>query len=109
LYIGFGDGGSAGDPFNNAQNTKVLLVKLLRIDLDRGKSYGIPSDNPFAAGGGRCEIYAYGLRNSWRFSFDRDTGELWLGDVGQEMREEVDNIDIGGNYGWRCYEGSLAL
>ncbi|HEX2238827.1 MAG TPA: PQQ-dependent sugar dehydrogenase [Gammaproteobacteria bacterium] len=109
FFIGFGDGGSAGDPFNNAQNTKVLLSKRLRIDLDSGNPYGIPSNNPFAAGGGRCEIYTYGLPNSWQFSFDCDTGELWQGDVGQEMREEVDNIDIGGNHGWRYYEGSLAL
>lgn len=107
LYIGFGDGGSAGDPLNHGQDTGDLFGSLLRIDVDGGEPYGIPPDNPFASGGGKPEIYAYGLRNPWRFSFDRADGRLWLGDVGQYQREEVDIIERGGNYGWRCYEGSL--
>jgi len=106
LYIGFGDGGSKGDPDNRAQNPQDLLGKILRIDVDRGDSYGIPMDNPFAKQGGRPEIYAIGLRNPWRFSFDIKTGNLWVADVGQYQWEEIDLVARGGNYGWRVMEGT---
>ncbi len=116
LYIGFGDGGGAGDTANNAQNTGNLLGTMLRIDVNnapQGQNYGIPADNPFASSScvaGACpEIYAWGLRNPWRWSFDRSTGGLWLGDVGQGTIEEIDRIERGGNYGWRCYEGSQSF
>ncbi|HVG55281.1 MAG TPA: PQQ-dependent sugar dehydrogenase, partial [Vicinamibacterales bacterium] len=111
LYIGVGDGGSANDPPNNAQNRNVLLGKLLRIDVD-GQSgslpYAIPLSNPFfGLIDGRDEIFAYGLRNPWRFAFDRLTNQLWIADVGQGDREEVNTpIQHGGNYGWRVFEGS---
>jgi glucose/arabinose dehydrogenase len=111
LYIGFGDGGSGGDPLDNAQNKAVLLGKILRIDVDNpsgGLNYGIPPDNPFVGNtqGWREEIYAFGLRNPWRFSFDPVTDMLWCGDVGQSQWEEIDTVINGGNYGWRCYEGN---
>jgi glucose/arabinose dehydrogenase len=110
LYIGTGDGGSGGDPNNNAQNLNQLLGKMLRIDIDHGTPYAIPPSNPFAQrAGARGEIWAYGVRNPWRFSFDRANGDLWIGDVGQDAFEEVDlqpATSIGGeNYGWRKMEG----
>jgi len=114
LYIASGDGGSGGDPGNRAQNTTLLLGKLLRIDIDNtsgGNNYDIPSDNPFATSTtNRKEIWAYGLRNPWRFSFDSLNGDLWIGDVGQGDVEELNratSAQAGLNYGWRCYEGSV--
>ncbi|MFN3872309.1 MAG: PQQ-dependent sugar dehydrogenase [Ignavibacterium sp.] len=112
LYIATGDGGSGGDPQNNAQNITNLLGKILRIDVDNPQAplnYGIPPTNPFADSTNtsiRKEIYAYGLRNPWRMSFDPNTGWLWAADVGQNQWEEIDIITNGGNYGWRCYEGN---
>jgi uncharacterized repeat protein (TIGR03806 family) len=119
LYIGFGDGGGGGDQHGNpgnGQRLTTLLGKMLRIDVDAGAPYAIPPTNPFAqnaacpAGGrtsGECpEIYAWGFRNPWRWSFDRTSGELWVADVGQNLWEEVDQVTLGGNYGWRCREGA---
>ncbi len=110
LYIGMGDGGSARDPGNRAQNINDLLGKILRIDVDHPLSaavpYSSPSANPFfGAAAGRDEIYAFGFRNPWRFSFDRATGDLYVADVGQNAIEEIDVVTIGGNYGWRVFEG----
>ncbi len=107
LYLSLGDGGSGGDPQGNGQNVNVLLGKVLRLDVSGG-GYTSPPDNPFVNAGGRDEIYAYGLRNPWRMSIDRLTGDVWLGDVGQDRWEEVDHIMKGGNYGWRCREGLQA-
>ena len=119
FYIGLGDGGSGGDPFGNGQNRQVLLGKILRIDVDGphapGKEYAIPASNPYAPGGvepgaGLPEIWAYGFRNPWRFSFDRATGDLYIGDVGQGAWEEIDHQPAasrgGENYGWVLFEGS---
>jgi glucose/arabinose dehydrogenase len=111
LYIGMGDGGSAGDPLNNAQNLGVLLGKMLRIDVDSGEPYAIPPDNPFVDDPqARDEIWAYGLRNPWRWSFDRLTGDLYIADVGQNAWEEIDYQPAGSpggeNYGWRLMEGT---
>lgn len=106
LYVGLGDGGSKGDPENRAQNLEDLLGKILRIDVDRGDPYGIPIDNPFPKGSSRPEIYALGLRNPWRFSFDVQTKQLWVADVGQYKWEEINVVTRGGNYGWRAMEGT---
>ncbi len=108
LYTATGDGGSGGDPQNNGQNKASLLGKILRIDVTKtanGTPYSIPADNPFVGESTtRPEIYAYGLRNPWRFSFDKKTGQLWAGDVGQNELEEINVIVKGGNYGWRIKE-----
>jgi glucose/arabinose dehydrogenase len=110
LYIGMGDGGSGGDPMGNGQNRNTLLGKLLRIDVDGGDPYAIPPDNPFAGqNGARQEIWALGLRNPWRFSFDREANLLYVADVGQNRWEEVDVVPAGAgglNYGWNRMEGT---
>jgi glucose/arabinose dehydrogenase len=125
LYIGMGDGGGGNDagplhgPIGNGQNMMTLLGKMLRIDVSPAIGYAIPADNAFPSGNPQCggngtgtvecpEIYASGFRNPWRWSFDRLSGQLWLGDVGQGAREEIDRVVLGGNYGWRCFEGTLA-
>jgi glucose/arabinose dehydrogenase len=108
LYIGMGDGGSQGDPHGNGQNRNALLGKLLRINVDRGDPYIIPSANPYANGGGRGEIWAIGLRNPWRFAFDRHSGLLYIADVGGDKFEEIDVVPMsqaGVNYGWSVMEG----
>jgi hypothetical protein len=119
LYMSLGDGGGTGDPFENGQDTEELLGKILRIDPHPGQvpAYSIPAGNPFAGGPGRDEIWAYGLRNPWRFSFDRETGDMVIADVGQSAREEIDVAvspapgvvgGAGANYGWNCREGFIA-
>lgn len=110
FYVTLGDGGSGGDPRDNGQDPSTLLGSILRIDVDAssdGREYDIPPDNPFVGNGDgyREEIYAYGLRNPWRISFDSETGLLWAADVGQNAYEEVDVIEAGGNYGWNVTEG----
>ena len=109
LYIALGDGGSAGDPQKNGQNKNALLGKILRIDVNSGSPYAIPADNPFrGVTGARGEIWDYGLRNPWRFSFDRANGDLYIADVGQDLWEEVDYEHAHGggrNYGWNIMEG----
>ncbi len=106
LYIGFGDGGAGSDPHGHGQDPTTQLAAMLRIDVDGGDPYAIPPDNPFASGGGAPEIYATGLRNPWRFNFDVETGELWVGDVGQNQWEEVDVVSRGDNLGWNVKEGA---
>ena len=115
FYVGFGDGGGGGDPEENGQDTNNILGAIVRVDVDGAAPYGIPIDNPFA-GNTQCmagfgtmdcpEIYAWGLRNPWRFSFDLQNGDLWVGDVGQGSWEEVDRIELGLNYGWDEREGA---
>ena len=112
LYIGLGDGTPYGDLTGNAQNRSSLQGKILRIDVNNpslGRNYGIPKDNPFTGNnaGFKEEIYAYGFRNPWRFSFDSVTGKLWVGDVGQDRMEEIDIVEKGKNYGWNLMEGTL--
>lgn len=123
LYIGLGDGGGGGDnhgTIGNGQNLNTMLGKMLRIDVGNSTAtnYNIPAGNPFlgntkcTASGGSApcpEIYAWGFRNPWRWSFDKATGELWVGDVGQNVYEEIDHVELGGNYGWRCREGAHAF
>ena len=118
LYLGLGDGGSQGDPQGNGQSKDTLLGKILRIDVDAGIPYGIPESNPYAHGGGRPEIFAEGLRNPWRFSFDSLTGDLYIGDVGQNAWEEIDHLPAAEvaqgdrpaafNFGWNLFEGTHA-
>jgi glucose/arabinose dehydrogenase len=116
LYAGFGDGGGSGDPRGNGQNIDTLLGTLIRIDVDvshpggvGGPAYRIPTDNPLVGSNGRPEIFAFGLRNPWRWNFDKSTGDLWLADVGQNRWEEVNVIVPGGNYGWNRREGAHAF
>ena len=106
LYLGIGDGGRGGDPWNNAQSLETLLGKMLRIDVNQPRGYSIPEDNPFSSDeNARPEIWAYGLRNPWRHSFDTVTGDLWIADVGQNKWEEINIIEKGKNYGWKHREG----
>ena len=110
LYIGLGDGGSRDNPDNRAQDIEELLGKILRIDVDHPLSasqpYSSPPTNPFVGRPGRDEIFALGFRNPWRFSFDRKTGELYVANVGEKTFEEIDLVTLGGNYGWRVFEGT---
>ncbi|MCG8652029.1 MAG: PQQ-dependent sugar dehydrogenase, partial [Pirellulales bacterium] len=113
LYVALGDGGSANDPLGGGQDLTTLLGSILRIDVDKtspGRNYAVPADNPFVdTAGARDEIYAFGIRNAWRIAFDKETGDLWCGDVGQELWEEVNLITKGGNYGWSNREGTHAF
>ncbi len=110
LYLGTGDGGSGGDPDGNAQNKSILLGKLLRIDPRKKGGYSVPKSNPFVHGKGKAEIYATGLRNPFRFSFDSKTKDIWIGDVGQDQWEEIDHVSAhklrGANFGWDRFEGN---
>ena len=113
LYIGMGDGGSGGDPGNRAQNISENLGKMLRIDVDSASPYGIPATNPYVGITGNDEIWGIGLRNPWKFSFNRLNGDLWIADVGQNAIEEINKVsaplpNTGLNFGWRCYEGNVA-
>lgn len=112
LYIGMGDGGSGGDPGNRAQNINENLGKMLRIDVDSASPYGIPATNPYLGIAGNDEIWAVGMRNPWKFSFNRLNGDLWIADVGQNAIEEIHKVtsplSAGLNFGWRCYEGNTA-
>ena len=112
LYIGMGDGGSQGDPDGNGQSLETLLGKILRIDVDHDEPYAVPSDNPYVDGGGLWEIWDYGLRNPWRFSFDQLNGDLYIGDVGQDAWEEIDYLPAGSpggeNFGWNYFEGTYS-
>ena len=116
LYFSIGDGGSGGDPGNRAQNLNLLLGKVLRIDVDgtSNGNYGIPASNPFVGNPSALdEIWAYGLRNPWKFSFDRSNGDMWIADVGQTSREEINRVPAsstgGENYGWKCFEGNTVF
>lgn len=115
LYLGLGDGGAADDPLNSGQDTSTALGSILRFDPSGGDPYIIPADNPFADGGGVPEIFLWGIRNAWRFSFDSATGDLWIGDVGQNAIEEItvlraaDGGGVGANLGWRLREGNQAF
>ena len=111
LYISTGDGGGGGDPDNNGQNKNSLLGKLLRIDVNSDNAYNIPPTNPFVGVDGADEIWSYGLRNGWKYSFDRTTNNIWIADVGQNLIEEINRVPAttpAVNYGWRCYEGNNA-
>jgi len=111
LYISTGDGGGGGDPDNNGQNKNSLLGKLLRIDVNSDNAYNIPPTNPFVGVDGADEIWSYGLRNGWKYSFDRTTNNIWIADVGQNLIEEINRVPAttpAVNYGWRCYEGNDA-
>jgi glucose/arabinose dehydrogenase len=113
LYVGFGDGGGGGDPLGSGQRVDTLLGKILRLDVDGRRPYAVPADNPFRGQtGARGEIWTYGVRNPWRFSFDRSNGDLWIGDVGQGDIEEIDRIPAttgGVNLGWNAFEGSRSF
>lgn len=106
LYLGLGDGGGAGDPQANGQDVDTLLGGIIRIDVDAARPYAVPASNPFTDGTGASEIYAFGMRNPYRFSFDSLTGDLWVADVGQNVYEEVNIVEAGGNYGWPIREAS---
>ncbi len=106
LYLGLGDGGSAGDPEQNSQDVDTLLGGIVRIDVDAAVPYAVPASNPFTDGSGTPELYAYGMRNPYRFSFDSLTGDLWVADVGQNAFEEVNIVQAGGNYGWPIREAT---
>jgi glucose/arabinose dehydrogenase len=109
LWIVTGDGGSGGDPNNNAQNKNSLLGKLLRLDINSTGAYNIPPGNPFVGIDGADEVWAYGLRNAWKFNFDTVSGNVMIADVGQGQIEEINRMPLtqaGINYGWRCYEGN---